>query len=253
LGVEGGLPYGTLDESGIPPDFFSDVHVRRGFAYCVDYQALIDEVWLSEAVQPTSPLIDGLAPDFRNPDQPVYSFDLAAAEAEFRQAFGGQLWETGFTTGIAYNTGNVARQTVCEMLKTGIEQLNPKFHIDISSVDWGGTYIPQLVTFQLNMFIIGWGADYPDAHNFMYTFMGTYGDFSYFQRIVYDPDITGDTVTGPGGEQLFGNEYVDALLAEGIALAGVDDVKRNEVYLELQEIYFDQCGSVCLYDVWARR
>jgi peptide/nickel transport system substrate-binding protein len=248
LGVEGGLPYGTLDESGIPPNFFSDKHIRKAFAQCVDYTSLIEDAWLGEAAQPTSPLCAGLAPDFRNPDQPVYSLDLEAAEAEFKLAWGGEVWTTGFTTGVAYNTGNVPRQTICEMLKANIESLNPKFHIDLFSVDFGGTYIPQLVTFQLNMYIIGWGADFPDAHNFMYTFMGTYGDFSYFQRIEYE-----DTVTGDFFPDLSGNEYVDALLNYGVELAGVDDVERRAVYMELQEIYFDQCASVCTWDAWARR
>jgi peptide/nickel transport system substrate-binding protein len=260
LGVDGGLPESTLDETGICPNFFSDVHVRKAFAYCVDYTSLIVDAWLGEAAQPTSPLCAGLAPDFRNPAQPVYSLDLEAAEAEFRLAWGGDVWTTGFTTGVAYNTGNVPRQTVCEMLKANIESLNPLFHIELFSVDWGGTYIPQLVTFQLNMFIIGWGADYPDAHNFMYTFMGEHGDFSHFQRIAYDDTVDVTTYPVEGATQYpfdtettYGNAYVDALLAWGISLAGVDDVLRQAVYNTLQEIYFDQCGSVCLYDVWARR
>lgn len=238
LGVEGGLPYGTLDVSGIPPDFFSDVHVRKGFAYCVDYETMIRESMLGEASQPTSPLAEGLAPDVRNPEQPVYSLDLERAEAEFRLAYGGELWTTGFTTGIAYNTGNVPRETICYMLKTHIESLNPNFHIDVYSVDWGSVYIPQLVSFELNMFIIGWGADYPDPHNFMYTFMGTYGDFAYFQRIKYS-DAVG------------GNEYVDGLLTDAI-LTNVED-ERRAIYYELQEIYFDECPSVGTWDAWARR
>lgn len=38
-----------------------------------------------------------------------------------------------------------------------------------------------------------------------------------------------------------------------INLAGVDDVLRQGVYDALQAIYFDQCGSVATWDVWARR
>jgi len=257
LGVPDGLPYGTLDESGVPPDFFSDKDVRKAFAYCVDYKTLIEKVYLGEAAQPTSPLVNGLAPDFRNPDQPVYTFDLAMAEEHFKAAWGGELWTTGFTCGLAFDTGNRARQTVCEMLKANIENLNPKFHIELFSVD---CHIePLLVTFQFNMYVIGCGADYPDAHSFMYTFMGTYGDFSYFQRIAYDDtvDYTKYPVEGAteypfDPETTYGNEYVDGLLAWGINLAGVDNVLRQAVYNALQEIYYNECASVCLWEPWVR-
>ena len=42
----GGNPYigsGELDGNGIPADFFSDVHVRKAFNYCFDYDAYIDD------------------------------------------------------------------------------------------------------------------------------------------------------------------------------------------------------------------
>ena len=41
INVEGGNPYvgsGELDGNGIPPDFFSDIHVRKAFNYCFDFQ-----------------------------------------------------------------------------------------------------------------------------------------------------------------------------------------------------------------------
>jgi peptide/nickel transport system substrate-binding protein len=239
----GGLPYGTLDELGAPPDIFSDIHLRKAFAQCVDYDVLINDVLLGEAVRPTSPLCGGLAPDFRNPDQPVYNLNLEAAEAEFMLAWDGELWETGFTLVVSFNSGNEPRQTITTMLETNIEAMNPKFHIEVLAVDWGSTYIPMLFTNQLTMFIIGWGADYPDAHNFMYTFMGEYGTFSYFQAIDY-PDTVGNAT-------LTGLPYVEARLMEGIA--EVDENKRQEIYNELQEIYYESCASVTTWDPTVRR
>jgi peptide/nickel transport system substrate-binding protein len=242
-------PTYALDESGIPPTFFADPDVRKGFAYSVNYTQILEDVFLGEAIQPSSPLCQGLAPDCINPTLPLYELDPVKAEQHFKDAYGGELWTTGFTTGVAYNIGNPPRQTVCEMLKTNIEALNPKFHINVVAVDWGSVYIPQLVSFQLNMYIIGWGADYPDPHNFMYTFMGTYGDFSYFQRVVY-PDSVGGINAIYGDPGLVSNAYVDDLLVKAF-LAPTED--RCEMYTELQDIYFEACASVCTWEAIGRR
>ena len=60
---EGGNPYlgsGQLDGDGIPPDFFSDIHVRKAFNYCFDWEAFIAEVYQGEAVQNYGPFNAGL-------------------------------------------------------------------------------------------------------------------------------------------------------------------------------------------------
>jgi len=85
MGVPNGLPPSTLDENGIPPDFFTNTDVRKGFAYSINYTALIDELLLGEAYQPATPIIWGLP--FYNPSQEKYSVDLAKAEEQFRAAF----------------------------------------------------------------------------------------------------------------------------------------------------------------------
>jgi ABC-type transport system substrate-binding protein len=35
-----------LDGNGIPSDFFQDVHIRRAFAYCFDWQPIVDDVYM---------------------------------------------------------------------------------------------------------------------------------------------------------------------------------------------------------------
>ncbi|MGE5224163.1 MAG: ABC transporter substrate-binding protein, partial [Omnitrophica WOR_2 bacterium] len=44
---------GKLDGNGVPPDFFSDIHVRRAFAYCFNYDTYLNDVLLGEAVRST--------------------------------------------------------------------------------------------------------------------------------------------------------------------------------------------------------
>jgi peptide/nickel transport system substrate-binding protein len=95
---------GKLDGNGIPPDFFSDVHVRRAFSYAFDYNTFIRDAYRGKALQPNGPIIEGLLGN--DPMLPKYTFDTQKAAAEFRAAWGGKLWDTGFAFTELFNAGN---------------------------------------------------------------------------------------------------------------------------------------------------
>jgi len=57
-----------LDGNGAPPTFFDDVHIRRGFAYAFDWDAVINEIYQGEAVQSTGLALVGM-PGY-DPDDP---------------------------------------------------------------------------------------------------------------------------------------------------------------------------------------
>ena len=219
---------GQLDGQGIPPDFFSDKDVRLAFSYSFDWTAFLRDVYFNEVSQPSSPIINGLP--YINPEQPVYSRDRAKAEEHFQKAWGGKVWENGFKFTILYNTGNAQRRTGSHIFEDNVEALNPKFSIEVRPVEWA-TYLDELITNKLTLFILGWGADYPDPHNFVHPFMHTDGSFSAFQS--------------------YSNPEVDRLIAEGIA--SVDPAKRQEIYYRLQEIYYEDVPSVGLYQPLERR
>lgn len=219
-------PY-AFGEDRIRMDFFSDLDVRKGFAYAFDYLTFIVEAFQGEATQPATCVIDGIP--YQNPDQEKYYFDLAKVEEHFRAAWGGEVWENGFTMTLVYNTGNVPRMLACEILKSSIESLNPKFHIDITATSWG-PYLGQMINGELPIFIIGWLADYPDPHNFVHPFMHSYGAFTYYQG--------------------YSNSYVDSLIDAGIE--SIDPAERETIYYELQDIYHDECISVPLYQPFGR-
>jgi len=246
------LDYGVLKVSGIPPDFFSDMNVRKAFSYCINYTEFQLLAYLGESIYPVTPMPDaGVFKQFRHEPswytQHAYELDLDKAEYYFKMAYGGidadgnnatmddvtpgALWTTGFTLPITYNTGNVPRRTIAEdYLETNIESLNPLFHIDVYDVDWGGVYIPELFSWRLTMFVIGWIPDYLDPHNYMFTFMGTYGSFSYFQS--------------------YSDAHVDELIDEG--MKSTDLPTRIAIYQELEEIYIRDCPSVCTDQPWGR-
>ena len=75
---------GQLDGEGIPPDFFSNVHVRRAFSYCFDSDLFIEEVLNGEGVRPTGATLPGM--EGYSWDDPLYDFDLDKCAEEFQKA-----------------------------------------------------------------------------------------------------------------------------------------------------------------------
>jgi len=222
MGVSGGLPPGTFAQTGIPPNIFNDINVRKGFAYAFDYNSWLAAAYLGEGEQPADPVIKGLLYD--NPFQPKYYYNLGIAATYLATAWGGALWSNGMKFTITYNTGNVARQTAAEMLASNINSLNSKFHVDTAQVDWGSTYLPAMVAGELPLFIIGWAADYPDPHDFVFPFQHSQGTFAAWQK--------------------YNNPTVDAKINQGIATP--DGPGRQQIYYDLQSLYYDDVPSVMI-------
>jgi len=165
---------GKLDGEGIPPDFFGDANVRRGFSYAFDYDAIMRDTFkgtAARALGPIPPSVPG-----HDPNQPRYSYDLKKAEAHLRKAWGGQVWAKGFRFTLTYNTGSENREAAAQILKKNIERLNPKFRVDLRGVDWA-SFLDKAQRHLMPLFARGWLADYPDAHNFIYAFYHSAGRY----------------------------------------------------------------------------
>ena len=100
---------GKLDGNGIPPDFFSDIHVRRAFAYLLDRQAYIDQAFRGKGRLGNGPIPFGLLG--YAPRGKWYEPSKDKAVAEFKEAWGGQVWDNGFKFTLSFNSGNIGRQT----------------------------------------------------------------------------------------------------------------------------------------------
>jgi len=219
---------GELDGEGVPPDFFSDVNVRKAFSCCFNWSEYIEDVWFGEATQIPSPIVEGLP--FRNATQEMYHFNLTKAEEYFKLAWGGEVWDKGFELTILFNIGNVARETAAMMFKEYVESINDKFTVWVMGVEWP-VYLKELVAMKLSLYIIGWGADFPDPHNFVHPFMHSEGDFSGFSG--------------------YNNTHVDELLYDGMATTNTTE--RQAIYSELESIYYDDNPNIILYQPLARR
>ena len=210
---------GKLDGNGIPSDFFADVDIRKAFNYSFDYEAYLNEVAEGAGVIPKGPIPQILP--FVNLDQEYYTHDLAKAEEHFKKAFGGEVWEKGFEVGIVYNTGNDQRKTALEILEYNIESINPKFKVNVVSMEWA-TMLDKLRSSSLPIFIIGWLMDFPDTHNFAVPYMHSDGTFAGY--------------CGQGLIDLAKEEFDDLVNA---GIKATDPEEREKIYFELQKRYVD--------------
>ncbi len=222
IDTSGGNPdvgSGKLDGNGVPSDFFADINVRRGIAQSIDYSAAIRDCYRGKAAVGHGAIPKGMFG--YNPNQKWYEFDPAKATAAFREARGGQVWNTGFKFTVLFNTGNTTRQCLAQVLKTGVEALNAKFKVDVRSVTWA-QYLSLYRTGKLPVYLLGWAADFPDADNFVTPYMHSTGTFS--------------------SAQSYKNPEVDKLIVQG--RTETDPAKRKAIYFKLQEIAFNEVPTI---------
>jgi peptide/nickel transport system substrate-binding protein len=246
INIEGGNPYigsGEIDGNGIPPDFFNDIHIRKAFNYCFDFQTMIMDALNGEGVQAQGPIPAGMM-GYREGEAPLYYYDLAKCEEEFKLADldkdgipageddEGDVWNSGFYMQMAYNTGNDTRRLSSEILKAGIESINSSFNIGVIGMPW-----PVLLASRrqgkLPIYVGGWLEDYHDPHNWVHPFLHSQGSYG---RIVNMPE---DMATA-----------FDALIVEGATLT--DPEERRLVYEEIQLKAQEEAVNIWMYQVLGR-
>ena len=225
---------GLLDGNGIPLDFFSDVHIRKGFAYCFDWATYISDVFDGEAVQ--QPVLARQGMPGYEADAPVYTYDAAKCEAEFKLADldkdgiaagddpEGDVWTTGFRMQALYNQGNTSRQVVSEILSSNIASVNELFVIETVGLPWP-TFLRTIRAKQAPYFVSGWMEDIHDPHNWYQPYM--LGTYAGRQNL-------------PAELKAQFSDILDRGVAE------TDPAKRQVIYAEANALYFDQVPTVLL-------
>jgi peptide/nickel transport system substrate-binding protein len=224
------LPPGTFSESGVPSDFFGNaswgVHVRKAFAYAIDYATFIEEKYLGEASHPPTAIIPVLCTYYAS--NAGYTFNLSRTAEELHQVPG--LWDTGFTLRFLYNEGSTpGRNQPQAQIAQAISSLNPKFHCYALGVSWS-EYLAASQSRQVPVFIVGWLADYPDPHDFAYAFYYSRGNFA--------------------SRQGYNSSTMDALIDQGIRQS--DNQERRATYGLIQQVAIDDCPSAALVTVIGR-
>lgn len=216
------IPEGPWDGLGIPPDFFADINVRKAFIMAFDYDTYIEDIYLGEGYKTHGPIPQAFDWAYNPDERLVWGYDPAEAEQRMRLARNGEIWEKGFNLTILYNEGNEPRRVAAEILEANLEAMNPKFQITVRAVPWN-TYVSQLVTSKMPLFIIGWLADFPDPHNFAQPFVQSTGTFSGWQG-----EYMIDHVFKP---------HFDPLVSAGMSTTDQD--LRKVAYYEISELAHD--------------
>ncbi|MCB8985573.1 MAG: ABC transporter substrate-binding protein [Ardenticatenaceae bacterium] len=229
---QGKNPYigsGQLDGNGIPPNFFSDIHVRRAFNYCFDYDTYISEALNGEGVRNNGPIIlDMLG---YNPDGPMYEFDLDKCAEELAAAWDGALPDTGFRLQVAFNTGNTTRQTIGEILQNSMSQINDKYQVETVGLPWP-TLLAAFRAKQLPVAVSGWVEDIHDPHNWVQPF--TVGTYAGRQNLPEDLKMQFQELVNSG-------------------VAATDAAEREQIYYDLQQLHHDEAIQITLAQITGAR
>jgi len=212
---------GQLDGNGIPMDFFSDVDVRKGFAYAFDWDTYIDDALIGYGEQISSPIVAGIP--YYKPDWPSYELDLVKAEEHLEAAWDGLLWENGFEMTLVYASGDITGKVACEILQYNLYEINPLFKINIQLMGWP-TILSEMVLGHLPMYLNGWTADYPDPHNFVFPYMHSKGTFVQAQR--------------------YSSEVADDLIEQAISSSSHSE--RQILYNQIAELYYNEVPSIMI-------
>ncbi|MGZ9810465.1 ABC transporter substrate-binding protein [Pseudoroseicyclus sp. H15] len=224
---------GQLDGEGIPPDFFGDIDVRKGFNYAQNYDLLLEQVNLGKTVQSHGPTVRGIM-GYRE-DSPVYTYDPALAEEHFRAAFDGQLWENGFKLTAYMQEGNTLANAALSVLQQNLARINPKFRLELQALPAASIMDKVFADEPTSpLTYMGWGPDYSDPG-------GPLGAASYY--LAESGLVAG--FSGTGYQELM-HEHFQPLLDEAWGL--VDPAEREPIYAELQEMSYEYATSQFLWE-----
>jgi len=191
--------------------------VRQAISYAVDYQRIIDEVYMGYVIQSQGPIPKGMLGHDDNLF--MYHHDPQKARELLEEAGYGD----GFSLTILYNQGNDLRGHIAEIVKENLGEIG--ISVNIEELAWP-TLLDKMYRGDYGMIITGWAPDYNDPDDYVHPFLGS-------------ASIGGDVFrTG------WQNDTVDDLIIK--AKYEVNQTKRVEYYKEVQEIAMDDPSFVYL-------
>jgi peptide/nickel transport system substrate-binding protein len=232
---------GQLDGNGIPPDFFADVHIRKAFNYCFDWDIFIQDVMVGEGVQTLVLPVAGM-PGY-DAEAPHYTYDPAQCEAEFKLADvdkdgipagedpEGDVWTTGFRFAATYNQGNTTRQSAAEILASNVGSINELFLVEVLGLPWPA-FLQSQRDQSLPLFFVGWLEDIHDPHNW------------------YAPYLTQTYANRQSLPEELKAQYQE-LLSQ--AVTETDPDARHAIYQQVNQIQYDNPSGILLATATGRR
>lgn len=205
----------------IPADFFHDKRVRQAFNYAFDYDAMRESTLGGAATRGSFFIPEGMY-GF-DPKAPTYDYDLDEAERLFKEA---GWWDEGFTLSIVVEGGNLFEEQAL-ILKDGIEEINPKFRINVLALP-EARFDEIMATQPISAAMWSWTTpEFGDPHPYFMDSAhpdGRWGELAGLGKGYDDPDAIAS--------------LIDAAKRE------LDPDARAEMYAELQQMMYEEAPSV---------
>jgi peptide/nickel transport system substrate-binding protein len=213
------LGSGKLDGTGIPPDFFKDIHIRRAFAYCIDYDSVIEHGAGGNGFRMISFPLPGSAS--YDPNAPHYEFNLEKCAQEFRSSEWPDLWNTGFYLRAAYRNSQILSEGTLDSLAANLAQVNSLFILEPVLVDLND-FRAYRNSGSLPVFTGNWIVDYFDTYQL------------FLAPISYNPDW----------QNLPEEYFVEANQILLSAAAETDALTRDDLYKQLNLWVYENVPAV---------
>jgi len=213
-----------------PHPILSDRAVRLAIAHSLDYESIIDSVYLGQGYQIASNVLPavGWAHD---PSIEPYEYDQAMAAQVLEDA--GWVDEDGdgvrekdgmpLELDLMTNSGNTTREELGVLVQDQLAEVG--FQINFEAIDFG-TMVGLMLGQTYDMVIIGW------------TGMGTDPNDDSFWHSRNDTPESGFNFVS------YSNPEIDELLDAGIGVVGCGVEERAEIYKEIQQIIHDDIPYV---------
>jgi peptide/nickel transport system substrate-binding protein len=230
-------PQPGQDESGAlveqdPHPILSDLNVRKAIAHSLDYQTIIDNVYLGQGYQLASNVLPAISWAHDASLQP-YAYDLDQArmlldEAGWVDSDGDGIREKDgqpLALSLLTNAGNTLREDLGALTQDQLGQVG--FDINFEAIDFG-VMVERMLGQQFDMVIIGWtgtGSD-PNDETLWATRFDTPG--SGFNFVSYH------------------NPEIDELLTQAVTVPGCATEERAPFYQQIQQIIHDDLPYVMI-------
>jgi peptide/nickel transport system substrate-binding protein len=106
---------------------------------------------------------------------PLPMFNLEAARKEFKRAFNGRIWKTGFTFDALTSIGTTDGLNALDLLREGLAKVNPKFKLKVRALAPADLF-PKFGNSEVPLIFVGNAAEVPDGDGlvrFFYSSSGT--------------------------------------------------------------------------------
>jgi peptide/nickel transport system substrate-binding protein len=224
-------PQPGLDEEGNPVEqdphpILGDKNVRQAIAYALDYDSIINQVYLEQGYRIAANVLPAIEWAYNN-DLVPYPYDPEMARQLLEEA--GWVDENGdgvrekdgvpLALNLLTNAGNTTREDLGVLVDDQLGQIG--FDITFEAIEFG-SMLTEMDNQTFDMVIIGW------------TGLGADPNDDAFWSRQYDTPGSGFNFVS------YSNDRVEELLAQGVSVPGCDPEERAPYYKEIQEIIYDE-------------